>query len=447
MADLSPNQLSNPPVPSGEVDVDVIIVGAGLAGLSAATALAAAGVSVQVLEAGDGVGGRVRTDVVDGFVLDRGFQVLLTAYPETMRLLDYGALDLRSFVPGALVQVAGARHMMADPLRRPLSLLATVRAPVGSLADKLRLAKLRFSTQRGSIDELWARPEHTVAEYLDQLGFSTKMINTFLQPLFAGINLDPELAESSRLFEFIFRMLSNGDNAVPAAGMQRIPEQLAAALPPGAVRLHCEVAAVSAVAPGVITLVDGTELRAKAVVVATEGPKAAALLGNPVEAPGSQAVSCVYFAADADPVGSSAVVLNGEGRGAGPVNNLAVMSNVSPLYAPLGRHLVAAAVVGPQPGFDPASGVASIDESAALVADVRAQLAGWFGAAVHGWDHVRTYHIAHAQPALMTLSPHERSVVVRPGVFVAGDHRDQASIQGALRSGTRCAEAVLAALT
>jgi len=446
MADLSPNQLSNPPVPSGEVDVDVIIVGAGLAGLSAATALAAAGVSVQVLEAGDGVGGRVRTDVVDGFVLDRGFQVLLTAYPETMRLLDYGALDLRSFVPGALVQVAGARHMMADPLRRPLSLLATVRAPVGSLADKLRLAKLRFSTQRGSIDELWARPEHTVAEYLDQLGFSTKMINTFLQPLFAGINLDPELAESSRLFEFIFRMLSNGDNAVPAAGMQRIPEQLAAALPPGAVRLHCEVAAVSAVAPGVITLVDGTELRAKAVVVATEGPKAAALLGNPVEAPGSQAVSCVYFAADADPVGSSAVVLNGEGRGAGPVNNLAVMSNVSPLYAPLGRHLVAAAVVGPQPGFDPASGVASIDESAALVADVRAQLAGWFGAAVHRWDHVRTYHIAHAQPALMTLSPPERSVVVRPGVFVAGDHRDQASIQGALRSGTRCAEAVLAAL-
>ena len=438
--------LSRPSKPSGAVDVDVIIVGAGLAGLSAATALTKAGVSVQVLEAGDGVGGRVRTDIVDGFVLDRGFQVLLTAYPEAMRLLDYGALDLRSFVPGALVQVGGSRHMVADPLRRPLSLLATVRAPVGSLADKLRVAKLRFSTQRGSIDELWARPERTVAEYLEHLGFSTKMINTFLQPLFAGITLDPELAESSRLFESIFRMLSDGDNAVPATGMQRIPEQLAAALPTNTVRLHCEVAAISAVAAGVVTLADGTELRAKAVVVATEGPKAAALLGATVEAPGSQAVSCVYFAADADPVGSSAVVLNGEGRGAGPVNNLAVMSNVSPFYAPSGRHLIAAAVIGPQPGFDPACGVASIDGNAALVADVRAQLVGWFGAAVRDWDHVRTYHIAHAQPALMTLSPPERSVMVRPGVFVAGDHRDQASIQGALRSGTRCAEAVLAAL-
>ena len=429
---------------STNVDVDVVIVGAGLAGLAAATALCAAGMSVQVLEAGDGVGGRVRTDTVDGFVLDRGFQVLLTAYPDAMRLLDYGALDLRAFEPGALVQLDGTRHLVADPVRRPLSLPATMRAPVGTLMDKARMARLQWATRRGTADDLWSRPERTIAEHLVTLGFSTRMIDTLLRPLFAGITLDPTLGESSRLFEYVVRMLAAGDNAVPARGMQRIPEQLASKLPDRSVRLH---AAVDQVQAGAVRIVDGTEVRAKAVIVATEGPKAAALVGAPLESPGSQAVSCVYFAADADPVGSPAVLLNGQGEVDGPVTNLAVMSNVSPFYAPPGRHLVAAAVLGPRPGFEPSSGIAGVDTDAMLLDSVRAQLRTWFGAAVDGWHHIRTYHVAHAQPALMTLSPHERTVMVRPGVYVAGDHRDQASIQGALRSGTRCAEQVLKALT
>lgn len=423
-------------------DTDVVIIGAGLAGLSAATALTAAGRSVQVLEASDGVGGRVRTDVHQGFVLDRGFQVLLTAYPEAQRLLDYQALDLRTFLPGALVQHDGARSLVADPLRNPFSLPATLRAPIGSIMDKLRVAKLRFDVGRGSIDDLWARPETTVQEHLRALGFSAQMIDRFLRPLFAGITLDPQLQESSRIFDFIFRMLGAGANAVPAAGMQRIPEQLAAKLPQGSIRLHAQVASLQ---QDGVTLEGGERVNGRAVLVATEGPKAAELLGaDTIASPGSQAVSCVYFAAAADPVGSSATVLNGDGPSDGPVNNLAVMSNVSSLYAPAGRHLVAAAVIGARPGADLSNGIATVERPGELEDQVRAQLTRWFGAEVRTWEHLRTYHIAHAQPAVMSLQPAERPVAVRDGVFVAGDHRDQASIQGALRSGTRAAEAVLA---
>jgi phytoene dehydrogenase-like protein len=254
------------------------------------------------------------------------------------------------------------------------------------------------------------------------------MIERFFRPFLGGIFLEPELRTSSRMFRFVFRMFSTGDATLPAEGMEAIPRQLAAGLPADSVRLG---ARASRVEPAAVRLDSGEGLPARAVVVATELPAAMALLGEPPPA-AVQSVTCVYFAADKAPVEEPTLVLNGEG--VGPVNNLCVPSVVAPSYAPAGRHLVSATVLG-LPARD----------DAGLLADVRGQLAGWFGAAVHGWQHLRTYRIPFALPrqAPPALAVPERPVRVRPGLYVCGDHRDTASIQGAMASGRRAAEAVL----
>ncbi len=405
-----------------DTSVDVIIVGAGLAGLAAARTLTRAGKSVLVFEASDGVGGRVRTDIVDGFRLDRGFQVLLTAYPELQHQLDVDALDLRSFEPGALVWLGTKGHVVSDPFRRPTQLFSTAFAPIGSLADKVRIAVLRRRVRKGAAALLLRGPDVATGASLRARGFSTKMISRFFRPLVGGIQLDPSLSTSNRMFEIIFRSLSEGDSAVPALGMGAIPEQLAAALPAGVIRLN---APVSNVASGFVTLLDGTVARAKAVVVATEGPAASALLGLPHV--GSRSAGCVYFAADSAPTDKRLIVL--DGANSGPALNVAVMSNVAPTYAPAGKHLIAAALPGVIEGD--------------LESMVRAQLRAWWGEQVDSWTHLRTYRIPHGQPdQTPPFSPKQR-VSLGDGMFVCGDHRDTGSTQGALFSGRRCAEAVL----
>jgi phytoene dehydrogenase-like protein len=387
---------------------------------------------VLVLEAGDGVGGRVRTDIVDGFVLDRGFQVLLTAYPEARRMLDYETLDLRAYKAGALVQIDGQRHVVADPFRNPMSLLATFKAPIGSLIDKARIAWLRRDVMGPSIDALWSRPETTTGERLRAAKFSDEIIDRFFRPLFAGIQLDPSLLTSSRMFDFVFRMLASGDSAVPARGMQAIPDQLAARLPAGTIRLRSAVASIDS---GVVTLVDGSVVRASNAVVATDGPAAAGLVGSGLSAPASNSVTCLYFAADAAPFDERMILLNGEGAAGGPVNNVCVPSLLSGTVAPAGAHLVSASVVG---------SAASLNDVELLDA-ARAQLRNWFGSAVDGWRHLRTYRIHHAQPAQVppALSPVQRPVKLHDGLYVCGDHRDSASIHGALLSGRRAADAIV----
>ena len=384
---------------------------------------------MRVLEASDGVGGRVRSDLADGFRLDRGFQVLLTAYPETRRVLDYAALDLRRFLPGALVWRAGRFHELSDPWRRPERAWRSLTAGVGSLADRLRIARFRGRVRRGSLDQLFRRPESSANERLQAEGFSDEMIASFFRPFMGGVLLDRSLSASSRMLEFVFRMLAEGDTAVPAAGMQAIPDQIARQLPRGTLRLGARVAAASS---REVRLDSGEVVGGDAVVIATEGPEASRLAGLP--APGSRSVTCLYFAAERAPLEEPILVLDGDG--VGPVNNLCVPSQVASAYAPAGAALVSASVV------DEAAGAAG---EAALEGAVRSQLEGWFGPQVRSWRHLRTYRVRHAQPEQRpgVLEPVERPARLRGGLFVCGDHRDTASLQGALLSGRRAAEAVL----
>src|SRR5215203_3339120 len=371
-----------------------VIVGAGVSGLCCALRLQEKGISVLVLEASDAPGGRVRTDRVDGFLLDRGFQVLLTAYPEARRLLDYKALRLRSFAPGALVQRGGKLHRVSDPFRQPWMVPATLMAPIGTLADKLLIARLRKHVLSSSLDEVWTRPETSSLEALQGFGFSQRMIDSFFRPFFGGIGA--------------------------------ISQQLAARLPAGTIRLG---ARVEALGTGEVRLKGGERVPAAAVVLATEAPEAARLLPE-LHPPGSHGAACLYYAAPRAPIAKPILVLNGEGSG--PVDNLCVPSAVAPTYAPAGQALISATVVG----------AAGADERE-LESEVRQHLTSWFGSEAAGWKHLRTYRIPLALPARKSLEPAALPVRRNLGIYLCGDHRETPSLQGAMVSGRRAADALI----
>jgi phytoene dehydrogenase-like protein len=419
-------------------DRPVIIVGAGLAGLRCAGVLEERQIPWLLLESQDGPGGRVRTDYVDGFQLDRGFQVLLTAYPQARVALDYDALDLRPFEPGAIIRLPDAFTRVSDPLRRPTRALATLRAPIGGVGDKLRVARLRRRLRRTSTDDLWRRPERTTRDALADLGFSTTMVETFWRPLLGGIQLDPSLTTSSHAFDFVLKMLASGDSALPAAGIQAIPDQLAAKLTPGRIRYGTTVVAVD---PDGVWLEDGEHVRGRRVVVAVDGPTASRLVPA-VPTPASNRVACLYFAAERPPVDEPVLVLNGEGTG--PVNNLCVPSVVAPTYAPAGVSLVSVSVLGnPQAPHNAQPARAQGLRADPLETGVRDQLRRWFGRRVDTWRLLRRYDIRHAQPRQRppALASPTRQIEF-DDIFCCGDHRDDASINGALRSGVRTALAV-----
>jgi phytoene dehydrogenase-like protein len=408
--------------------MEVVIIGAGLAGLCCARTLHQAGVPFLILEASDGVGGRVRTNQVEGFLLDRGFQVLQTAYPEARRVLDYRALDLKPFYPGALVYFGGRLHRVGDPLRHPRHFFTTVFSPVGTLTDKLRVARLRWRVSKGSIEDLFRRPETSTLASLQGQGFSPSMIQRFFRPFFSGVFFDQELASSSRMFEFVFRVLAQGDTALPAGGIGAIPAQLAESLPDGSIRTN---AFVTGVEEGKVVLASGEEIPARAVVLATDGSETARLLGE--DKPfATLDCACIYFTSAKPPVAEPTLVLDGENTG--PVTNLAVVSNVAPSYAPPGQSLIQATVVGNPEMADPD-----------LETQCRAQLARWFGPQVDGWRLLRLYRITKALPDQRppTPDPLGQPVQLSPWLFVCGEYQSLSSIHWAMVSGRRAGEAVV----
>lgn len=393
-----------------------------MAGLACGRVLQAAGVPVTIVEASDGVGGRVRSDHVDGWTLDRGFQILLTAYPELDRWFGADELDLRTFVAGATIWCGDRFRRVGDPLRDPGDLLSTAVAPIGSPLDRLRLLALVASVRRGRPADLLRRPDRSTAELLRARGFSDRFVERFLSPLFRGIQLDPDLEVSARRFEMILRMLIVGDSAVPATGMGTISRVLAAPLVDH-IRLGRPVSRLDGTT---VRFDDGGSIEARAVVVATQGPVAARLLG--LDDPGSRPVAAVWFDTTESPLDDRRIVL--DGASSGPVANLASLSSVAPGYAPAGRSLAVAAVPGPD----------ALDGSVERL--VRDQLRTW-SLGVDDWTTLRVDVIPHGQPLQTPPFRPRRRVRLGDGRYVCGDHRDTASIQGALFSGRRTADAVL----
>lgn len=415
-------------------DVDVVVIGAGLAGLNCARTLSQADKSVVVLDAADGVGGRVRTDVVDGVRHDRGFQVLLTGYPELAANVDLDALALRSFSPGVTIRHDGRFTRLADPTRSPLAAPWALR--VASPGDAARLLRWRHHLLSSTGEELATAPQVTTRQLLAAKGFSQRLVTMFFRPFLTGTFFDPEMTTSSRFTELVFRAFFRGRVAVPARGMQALPDQLANDLPGASVLLHTKVtevdgARVSAVATG--PLAPASMVSAGTVVVATDAPAAHELLGTRVAIHTiDRAATTFNYLADRPPTEHPDLVLAADDIG--PVATVAVMTNVAPSYAPPGSHLVSVSMQGVPAGDDH-----DVDRL------VRTQLGGWWGSQVNDWELARTNRILHAQPRMDPddLASMRRPVQVDDRTWLCGDHRDTASLQGALVSGRRTAEGIL----
>ena len=397
--------------------VEVIVVGAGLAGLSAATRLVDAGCDVHVLEAGTHAGGRLATDAVDGFVVDRGFQILNTGYPRVADL-DLAALDLGYFWPGAVIRADGRTHRVVDPRRRPAAVLDTLSAPIGSVREKAALAAFSMRAGYAPVDRLLAAAESSAEEALRRARIGDTALERFFRPFLAGVLLERDLDTSSRYVDLLWRSFVRGGFALPAHGMQTVGTQLAARV--GADRVHLGVRVAEVTGDRVLS--DAGPVRADAVVVATDPDTAAGLLPQ-IEASAPRQVTTHLHVLPGSPTGRPLIVL---GTPEGRVVNSAVLTDAQPRYSPDGRALVASSTLEPT-----------------READVRDEIARLHGVAASDLVPLTSVTVPGAQPAALPPLLLRRPVDLGHGLYVCGDHRDTPSIQGAMASGARTARAVL----
>ncbi|MCO5550950.1 hypothetical protein L7F22_004445 [Adiantum nelumboides] len=438
----NPNDVGDKEVDDRETGI--IVVGAGLAGLAAARHLAAAGEPFLLVEASDGVGGRVRTDNFEGFLLDRGFQIFITAYPEAQRILDYDALNLCNFYAGALVWFDGGLHRVADPIRHLADGLLSLINPIGNAVDKVLVGLVRLRAAARADNEILSDVETTILQRLRSVGFSKGMVDRFFRPFFGGIFFDNQLQTTSRLFDFVFKCLALGSNTLPAAGIGAIPQQIADKLPESSILLEAKVAELifdndRQRHPKGVKLEDGRTLRCnQGLILAVEGPEAGRLLGGLLENAPSiskppRSTVCLYFAADKIPIKEPILLLNGSGKGI--INNMFFPTTVSKSYSPPGKALVSVSLVG----------FYEDKTDKELEHEVRRELGEWFEKGmVDSWKHLRTYRIKLAQPDQTPPTDLQKDPCVLAGLYVCGDHRDSATFDGALVSGRRAAQALLA---
>lgn len=398
-----------------------IIVGGGVSGLACARVLEEAKLDWMLFEASERVGGRVKTDPLNGFLLDRGFQVLLTAYPEARALLDLDALGLGAFAPGARVRSGDRWTRVGDPLRKPSDLFPTLFSPAGSIGDKIRILRWRRDVRRMEIEAILSAPERTAEEALRARGFSETILATFLRPFFRGIFLDPTLTRSSRLLDFVFKMFAEGEAVLPAEGMEAIPRQLSSHLPVNRICCNQPVRAIKAKK---VVLANGQTPAAENIVVATDAAAAESILPG-LETPSSFDVWCDHFHLPTLPSHARTIHLCGKGR----INNIAFPSAIQRAYAPPGCHLASVTSLAEHP-----------------VGEIQRELLSLFGSSAAEWEHIHRRHIRNALPARSSLRPATRDLHLGDGLFVAGDHRELPSLNSAMRTGRGVAEAIIAGL-
>ncbi|WP_371671989.1 FAD-dependent oxidoreductase [Streptomyces sp. NBC_00289] len=425
---------------------DVVVVGAGVAGLSAAHRLTSAGVRTVVLDAAPWVGGRMTTEKVDGFRLDRIGQLLSTAYPELGRTPGLDALVLRPFAPGVLLHADGRHHRAGAPAntggargalhavralasaprsapRGPSAPRVRAGAPLGTPVDQARLGAALTRIAGTPVERLLARPELPAGQALAARGAPARTVDGFLRPLLAALLCDPELTTSSRCADLALHAFARGRLCVPEGGAEALPELLGQGLPPDTVHTGVRVTAVSTTS---VTTAEHGEIQCRAVLVATDARAAADLLPG-LRVPDFHPVTVVHHTTNEPPATGAFLLLDAD-RG-GPVAHTAVVSEVDPSRAPAGRTLVSSTVLGPPPP--------DVDTA------VRSHLSRLYGTPTASWETLAVHHTAEAVPAMRPPHDLRRPVRLLAGLYVCGDHRDTSTVQGALHSGHRAASAIL----
>jgi len=404
----------------------IVIIGAGVAGLVAARHLEKAGFKPLIIEASARAGGRVKTDEKNGFLLDHGFQVLLTEYREAREYLDYDALDLRHFNPGAVIYAGGRSFRIADPLRAPARLPGMVFSPVGTLKDKFLMWQLSRELKGMENDALFAVDGKTTEAFLRGYGFSEKIISQFFRPFFGGIFLENQLKTGAAMFRFVFRTFSLGNAAVPAGGMEEIPRQLATALKQTTFQFGRKVQTIG---EQEVHLEGGQVIPFQQLIIATDPNGLLSRLGD--QGMEYNRTQNLYFRASRSPLGEPTIGLVADENNT--INNFCTMTDVAPGYAPQDEVLLSItlkdwAAQDPPP-----------------VETVAADLHSATGQADLELTFLAAYDIPKALPTLDTLRYDLPATQFRitEDIVLAGDYMLNASLDAAMRSGRRAAEAVI----
>ena len=407
----------------------IVIIGAGIAGLTCAKYLKDNGIEALILEASDGVGGRVRTDIVDGFTLDRGFQVLLTAYPEAIKLLNYNDLRFKKLPSGANIRQGNEFFIMPNPLKDIWTAPQALAAPVGNLWDKLKVLQLNLSVSNVAEPSVNSTEKaETTLQFLQNYGYSDKIINRFFRPFFRGVFLEKNLDTEASFFKFLFHQFAKGDVVIPEKGMQAIPEQIAAHLSPNQIRLNTPVERIEG---KTVFLKNGESIMADKIVLATDANTAAHLLGTTTKTE-FNGTDCLYFETD-KPLKTNTntpfLIINANSEEL--IDHLIILSDIAPTYAPSGKTLISVSVVGKNTLSD-----------TALQEKIKMELEQWFGKN-YKWNHLKTYRIPEALPQYFQDSPTHNSLKINDFTFQCGDYTAYPSLNAAMKTGREVAELLI----
>lgn len=407
-------------------DFSTVIIGGGISGLTCAKYLNEKGYSFMLLEGSDALGGRVRTDKVDGFLLDRGFQILLTNYPEAKKILNYNNLDLKYFGSGAMIKAEKGFMKMENPFRNKMAYLTMAFSSVGSLSDKLKIRKFANELAEIPDDEFFKMEATDTLTFLRNYGWSEKMINNFFKPFYGGVFLENDLVTSSNFFQFTFKQFFKGDAAIPADGMQAIPEQIAEMLPRNSIRKNARVKGFE----GNQIFLDGGEvITADRIVVATDPKTSDKLLGETNERT-YNITTCTYFSAESSPLkGEKFIALNPNRRGV--VHNVCVPSDISSHYGNAGKSLISVST----------QGLEKLDERN-LTNRIKRELFDWFGASVNVWKHLKTYHIPESLVQYRAGSERQNSKL-GDNLYRCGDYLAYPSLNAAMQTGREVAQMIM----
>jgi phytoene dehydrogenase-like protein len=398
-------------------DFEVVIIGAGMAGLRAALELEVDPDDMLIVEKTGEVGGRVKTFETEGFLLDRGFQILLTAYPELSNVLDLDELNLGSFMTGAYIRTNDRFSSLIDPLSHPIDGMKSLFDRVGSISDKWRLFRLRRSLKRRTTERIFDGDDSTTETYLREYGFSDDLIEQFFRPFFSGVFLENELNTSSQMFEFVYKMFAEGDAALPENGMQAIPRQMASNLPDETFRFNTRIESVD---DQTVQLPGQDNITARYIIDATSNTISE---GNSKETKERvwNGTNCYYFELDEPPTQKPILYVNADD---GLINNLCCPSLINESYAPEDKDLLS---------------VSTLREDRETVGSIRGELVDWFGPRAEEWNLIGRYELEKALPAYPpNQTPTNESYVKRrDGLVQAGDVTTTPSLNGALESGRR----------
>ena len=406
-------------------DFSTVIIGGGISGLTCAKYLNEKGCSFILLEGSDALGGRVRTDKVEGFKLDRGFQVLLTNYPEARKTLNYSDLRLKYFDSGSLIKAKNGFMKMENPFRKKMAYFTMAFSSVGSLSDKLKIRKFANDLAEIPDEEFFQMEATDTLTFLKNYGWSDKMIANFFKPFFGGVFLENDLVTSSNFFQFTFKQFFRGDTAIPAEGIQAIPDQIAEKISGVKIRLNARVRGIE---NNQIFLEGGEILTANKIVLATNPHATDNLLGETIKRV-YNTTTCTYFSAESSPLrGQKFIALNPNRRGV--VHNLCVPSDISPTYSTSGKSLISVST----------HGLEKVDEHR-LTSRIKRELFDWFGAQVNVWQHLKTYHIPESLVQYRAGMPNQ-ALKLSDNLYRCGDYLAYPSLNAAMQTGRKVGEMI-----